>query len=287
MTCTFDRDLLSLLVSEELSPAEVAAVRAHVCRCVECQAILAQYQQGRVLLRQPPTTAPYRPLPLARRRRPWWPGVAAVIAVCALTLTLSPQTRAAALRLILWPVVRVQEHVVRWQVPGGTQADDANAISQERWIDPGPGVRSWTRSLDEVRRLVGTAVLLPTEDPTDDLMLFRKLDAEGRLTYAYIEIYGWIPSADPHGPRGWYEAYYWPGGRLAETDLVFGTNWEVETEEREVGGRPARLITGRNPVTDEFHAELWLYEGDWLYKLKSHDPAVTPDHLLAAARSLR
>lgn len=288
MSCAYDRDLLSLLVSDELSPEEAAGVRTHIRRCPECQAILAQYQAGAALLRRPPTAVPYRAAARpSRRSRPWFSAAAAAVILAAVTLAVSPEARAAALRLILWPVVRVQEQVIRWQVPGGGQADDANAIRQERWIDAGPGIRQVTRSLDEVRRLVGPDVLLPPEDPSEDVMVFRKLDKNQRLTYAYLEIYGWIESADRFGPRGWYEAYYWPGGDLAETSLAFGANWMVETEETEIGGRPARIISGRNPVTDEFHAEVWLYDGDWLYKLKSHDPAVPVERLLEAAASLR
>lgn len=287
MSCAYDRDLLSLLVSNELSDEEAAAVRVHTRRCPECRSIVAQYQEGRALLRQPPTAVPYRSLPRGRRRRPWLTAAAAAVILTALTMTTSPEVRAAALRVILWPVVRVQEQVIRWQVPGGGQADDANAIRQERWVDAGPGIRQVTRSLEEVRALVGQDVLLPPEEPGEDVLVIRKLDRDGQMTYAYLEIFGGIRSTDPHGPRGWYEAYYWPGGALAETSLAFGVNWRVSTEESEIGGRPARIISGWNPVTDEFHAEVWLYDGDWLYKLKSHDPAVTSERLVEAAASLR
>src|SRR6478672_9862195 len=59
--CRDIRPLLSDYMDNELTPAELRAVQAHVAGCRDCAAILAEYRQLRTLVRampqpMPPTT---------------------------------------------------------------------------------------------------------------------------------------------------------------------------------------------------------------------------------------
>lgn len=286
MTCQYDRDRLSLLVSDELEPDEATAVTAHLAGCADCRAVVEQYRAGVALLQEPPTAIPYRRPAKAPRRRPIWIA-ASIAAAFILTMTLSPAARVALAELLGFPTVKVREKVITWQVPGYRQEDDANQIRLEQVVNPGPGERRWTYSLAEVRALVGEEVLLPpTLVEGAPVTVFRNLDQHGKIRYASLEMI-LIEDLETYGSAGWYEAQFWPGGQLRETKLTFGANWQVRIEETQIGGRPARVIQGHNLVTQETHYEIWLYQGDWLYKLKSHNPAVTVERLREAAASLQ
>jgi hypothetical protein len=290
MACTFDRDQLSLLVSDELSPSEAALAEAHAAQCPACGELLHQYQAHSALLSKYPAVPPWQ-RPTRRHGRPRLWAIAAAAAVVVVSCLAIPQARAEIARLLGFPTVSVKEIVGTWHVKGWEnetiQQDDANYIRMERRVDPGRGTTDWTQSPRQATDWIGNGLLMPEVLSHANIKVFRNRDDQGRLRYAQVDVFGVIEDIKAQQGAAWFEAEYWPGGEQEQLKLTFGANWQVHMQEQTVVGLPAKLIDALNSVTNERHFELWLRQGDWTYKFKSHNPNITLDQLRQSAETLK
>ncbi|MDF2628755.1 MAG: hypothetical protein K0R39_2586 [Symbiobacteriaceae bacterium] len=303
MSCGEHREAIALLAGGDLALSERLSVEAHLRQCAACRRLLGEFQAGRRLLAADPAVILLERVPQRVRpgRRPWAAAAAAVILAGALAF---PQVRLAVAEVLHLPLATVREKVTTWRLPGGggrvTEYVDADYLGTEFLVDPGPGVkRAYVQTPEAARALVGRSLFLPpaagpmppgTLGCMDAIRVEYVTDPQGLLTYATLEACAFtVPPGEANWAPGaaWYEAQYWPGRPADKLNLLFGANWQVSSKDETIGGRPARVIEATNRVTGDYHSEVWLTDGEWLYKIRNHNPAIGIEKLVAVANALR
>lgn len=122
---------------------------------------------------------------------------------------------------------------------------------------PSHRTEQWeTKSLEEAREYLGHGVALPPELDGRPMLLYRTYDEAGRLVVTGLS-----------EPETGFWARYRPAGDHRVTAVHDGT---PEIERSALGGRPALIVTVRDPGGEKGIVEVWLEEGCWAYEIRGY-----------------
>lgn len=261
MSCTFDRERISLYVSDDLTLPERRVVEAHLAGCAECRKLVAQYREGAAALAgslkgatvpiQRPDTAP---------RSVGWAWVPAAAAVLLVMVAAVPQARAEVARLFGWHSIQVDQPG-RESEEGKVEPGQNATVRYDRemtQVDTEPTARQFTTSLAEAREFLGNGVALPPELEGQEMLLYRVEDKEGKLVMVGLS-----------EPNTGFWARYRADGKLERINATYGDAFDVTTEESSIGGRPAKIVTATQK-SGKASVDIWIQDGKWVYEIHGY-----------------
>lgn len=264
MTCTAAREQLSLYVSDDLTLPERRAIEAHLAGCAECRGVVEQYRTlaGALGASLPGLEAPARPPRASRKRWTWIPAAAALLVV---TLAAVPQARAEVAnqvaRLFGWHslTVRTQAPVLQDAQGQPVKNEDATVSYDRDLSSMEPTVRQVTTSLAAAREFLGHGVALPPAMEGDEMLLYRIEEPKS----------GTLLLVGLSSSKTGFSARYRPEGELEKINVTYGAGFSVTTEERILGGRPAKIITAMQE-SGKGSVDIWIQDGRWVYEMHGY-----------------
>lgn len=194
-----------------------------------------------------------------------WKIMVATVLLAGTLLMASPKAWANVMKAFGWHKVQKEVATI-----GGSTAQfqrEAQGI-----VDP-MVVQKTTHSLAEARAFLGNGVTLPPSLEGSEMLLYREVDKEGKVLV--------IGLSEPN--KGFW-ARYRPANDHQVT-ASYGSDFNVEITERDIKGRPARLVKlSRKDSAKKAEAELWVHDGNWVYELR--DPMGDVDSLVKVAESM-
>ncbi len=268
MTCTYDRERLSLYANDDLTLPDRREVEAHLETCAACRRVVDQYREGAAAISASflHVAAP------ARRRRvrgPRWTLMTATAAAVLLVMVAAvPEARAGvakvASQLFGWHSITVRQEPTVWppMEPGGEpQVVDDATVSYDREMartNVEPTDKLTTDSLAKAREYLGHGVALPPDLEGQEMYLYKIEDKQGSLVMVGLS-----------EPNIGFWARYRPDGQFEQVSATYGSGFDVTTEETSLGGRPARIVTATQK-SGKASVEIWLQDGNWVYEIHGY-----------------
>lgn len=187
----------------------------------------------------------------------------AIVALAAVVTVAVPEARAAVKAFFGW-------HSIKPAPPdaGSGQASFAREASGNMELS------ITTHSLEEARQFLGNGAALPPALEGAELFLYREVDKEGKVLVIGLS-----------APSAGFWARFRPAGDH-KLEASYGSDLEVATEHRIIGGRPARLVSVTvKSARGKTIPELWLEDGNWVYEMR--DDRGEMDRLIKMAELMR